>query len=175
MRARKSAGILLLMMGCVALLPALAKAQKKDYLTQAEADKIRDAELPGLRVKLLVSFADDRIKKLQYELGHPGDTLHRAQRLNTLINGYTGCLDDAAELIDLAVEKQQDVHDGIKEMHEHAPAFLTYLKELAAKGPELSTYKETLEDAIEATTDAIKSTDAAAKENAPPPVRRRPQ
>jgi len=175
MRVRTSLVVLIFLMGWLALFTTPVRAQKKDYLSQAEADKIRDAEMPSLRVKLLVSFASDRVKKLQYELAHPGDTLHRAQRLNTLINGYTGCLDDAAELIDLGVEKQQDMHDGIKEMQEHAPEFLTYLKELAAKGPELSTYKETLEDAIEATTDAIKSAEAAAKENAPPPVRRRPQ
>ncbi len=41
-----------------------ARAQKKDYLTQMEADKIRDADTPSDRVKLLLSFASDRIKKL---------------------------------------------------------------------------------------------------------------
>lgn len=151
-----------------------ARAQKKDYLTSSEADKIRDADTPSDRVRLLLSFASDRIKKLQYEMSHTGDTLHRADRVNTLINGYSGCLDDASELIDLSVEKQQDVRQGIKAMQSQAPEFLSYLKDLQAKKPEQGVYQDNLDDAIDATNDAIKSADEAAKENAPPPVRRRP-
>ncbi len=151
-----------------------ARAQKKDYLTPNEADKIRDADTPSERVRLLLSFASDRIKKLQYEMSHPGDTLHRADRVNALINGYSGCLDDASELIDLSVEKQQDVRQGIKAMQSQAPEFLSYLKELQGKNPEQGAYQDNIDDAVDATTDAIKSADEAAKENAPPPVRRRP-
>ena len=168
---RMGAGILALSLLC----GAPARAQKKDYLTDSEADKIRDADAPSERVKLLISFASDRLKKLQYELAHPGDTLHRADRLNNLINGYAGCVDDAAEWIDLAVEKQQDVHEGIKEMQARAPDFLASLKEIVDKQPENGAYKDNLDDAVDATTDAIKDAGEAAKENAPPPVRRRPQ
>jgi hypothetical protein len=154
--------------------PSPAHAQKKDYLSQTEADKLRDSDTPSERIKLLISFADDRVKKLQYEFAHPGDTLHRAERLNSLINGYSGCLDDAAELIDLGVDKQQDVREGIKTMQAHAPEFLAYFKDLAAKAPEHDAYKDNIDDAVDATNDAIRDADEAAKENAPPPVRRRP-
>lgn len=154
--------------------PSLARAQKKDYLSQTEADKLRDADTPSERIKLLISYASDRVKKLQYELAHPGDNLHRAERVNSLINGYSGCLDDAAELIDLGVEKQQDVREGIKTMQARAPEFLAYFKDLAAKAPEHDAYKDNIDDAVDATSDAIRDADEAAKENAPPPVRRRP-
>ncbi len=44
---------------------ALAGAQtQKDYLSSVEADKIRDAETTNDRIKLFLSFADDRLKKL---------------------------------------------------------------------------------------------------------------
>ena len=151
-----------------------ANAQQKDYLTQTEAGKIRDSATPSIRIKLFVSFAADRIQKFKYELAHPGDSLHRADRLNALLNGYTGCIDDAADLIDLGLEKQQDIRDGIKELQANAPAFLDYLKDLASKGQELEDYKSNLDDAIESTTDAIRSADEAAKEIAPPPARRQP-
>jgi hypothetical protein len=153
---------------------AAARAQKKDYLTNAEADKIRDADTPSIRIKLFVSFAADRIEKLKYEFAHPGDTLRRGERLNGLINGYTGCVDDAADLIDLGLDKQQNIRDAVKDFQAHAPDFLAYLKELAAKGPDLDEYKDNLDDAIEATTDAMKSADEAAREIAPPPARRAP-
>lgn len=161
-----------------ALLAALAaalpaSAQKKDYLTDAEADKIRDAETPSERIKLFISFAGDRIKKIQFEFAHPNE-LHRAERINSLINGYTGCIDDAAELIELGVDKQQDIRDAIKDMQDRAPEFLAYLKDLAAKGQTVAQYKDNLDDAIQATMDAKREADEASQDIAPPPVRRKP-
>jgi hypothetical protein len=158
--------------GLILASPALA--QKKDYLSEAEADKIRDAETTAERIKLFISFAADRIKKLQYEFAHPGE-LRRDEKINTLINAYAGCIDDASDLIQLGVDKQQDVRDAIKDMQSHAPEFLAYLKELSGKGQAVAAYKENLDDAIDATNDAIKDAAEAIKENAPPPVRRRPQ
>ncbi len=162
---------------CAAVLSAAgspAFAQKKDYLSDSEADKIRDAETASERIKLFISFAADRIKKLQYEFAHPGE-LHRQERINALINAYAGCIDDGSDLIQLGVEKQQDIRDAIKEMQSRAPEFLAYLKELSAKGQTVEPYKENLSDAIDATNDAIRDAAEAIKENAPPPVRRRPQ
>lgn len=153
---------------------APAFAQKKDYLSDAEADKIRDADTTSERIKLFISFAADRIKKLQYEFAHPGE-LHRDERINTLINAYAGCIDDGSDLIQLGVEKQQDIRDAIKEMQSRAPEFLAYLKELSAKGQAVAPFKDNLDDAIDATNDAIRDAAEAIKENAPPPVRRRPQ
>ena len=151
-----------------------AFAQKKDYLSDAEADKIRDADTTSERIKLFISFAADRIKKLQYEFAHPGE-LHRDDRINTLINAYSGCIDDGSDLIQLGAEKQQDIRDAIKEMQTRAPEFLAYLKELSAKGSSVEQFKDNLGDAIDATNDAIRDAADALKENAPPPVRRRPQ
>jgi hypothetical protein len=151
-----------------------APQQKKDYLSDTEADKIRDSESPAERIKLFVSFAADRIKKIQFEIAHPGE-LHREDRINTMINAYTGCLDEASDAIELGVDKQQDIREGIKDMQGHAPEFLAYLKELSAKGKAVEPFKDNLDDAIDATNDAIKVAAEAIKENAPPPVRRRPQ
>jgi CRISPR/Cas system-associated protein Cas10 (large subunit of type III CRISPR-Cas system) len=159
----------------MAAASAPAFAQKKDYLSENEADKIRDAETTSERIKLFISFAADRIKKIQYEFAHPSE-LHREERVNALINGYSGCIDDGSDLIQVGVDKQQDIRDAIKEMQSRAPEFLAYLKELAAKGQAVAPYKDNLDDAIDATNDAIKDAAEALKENAPPPpVRRRPQ
>lgn len=149
--------------------------QKKEYLSEVEADKIRDAGTTGPRIALYATFAEDRIKKLQYEFAHmdPSDD-KRAERLNGLINGYTGCIDDAADLVDIGIEKQQDIREGLKVFQAHIKDFLAYLQDLVEKGPERETYKENLDDAIEATKDAAKDLEKAAKEMAPPPVRRKP-
>jgi len=155
-------------------LPALAARQQKDYLTSLEADKIRDAELPSLRIKLFLEFAADRLKKFQYELNRPSSERRRAERLNALLNAYTGCVDDAAELLDLGREKQDDIRIGIKEMQKRVKEFLPVLEKLAAEGAERDLYKETLTDAIEATKLAQEEVEKTAKEFAPGPVRRKP-
>jgi hypothetical protein len=150
-----------------------AQQLKKEYLTASEADKIRDAETPGERIKLFLVFATDRITKLKYELAHPLNDRRRAERLNGLINAYSGCMDDSADLLVLAVEKQQNVHLAVKEMQAKGKEFLDYLTDLSKNGADRESYKETLEDAIESTQDALKDAEKAAKEIAPPPVRRK--
>ncbi len=163
-----------LLIGSVCAASGFGGAQeKKDYLTEGEADKIRDAETNlALKIKLYVSFADDRIAKLKYTLAHPNNDKNRADILNGLINGYGACMDDAADLIDVAKDRQQDIRSGLKALSTKGKEYLTYLQELSKTGPELDTYKMTLDDAIEATQDAITDADKAAKEIAAP-VRRK--
>jgi hypothetical protein len=169
---RLAAGLL-----AAALLVAAGKSapaqEKKDYLTDSEADKIRDAMTPSERIKLYMDFADDRIKKLKYTLAHPSSfDKNRSEELNGLINAYSGCVDDAADLIGLAHEKQQDIRDGLKVLKAKTAEFIVYLQGLDKTGPELESYKDTLDDAIEATQDAIQDEAKAEKENSTP-IRRK--
>jgi hypothetical protein len=177
MRAINTTGALFLLAAMLGRAPAARSAspQKKEYLSETEADKIRDAGVTGPRIVLFANFASDRIKKLQYEFAHldPADE-KRTDRLNSLISGYASCIDDAADLVDLGIEKQQDIREGVKVLQVRLKEFLPYLQELSANGPENETYKENLDDAIEATQDAAKEVEKAAKEMAPPPVRRKP-
>jgi hypothetical protein len=152
---------------------AFAKAaQQKDYLSAIEADKIRDAETTNDRVKLFLTFADDRLKKFQYELDHPALNKHE-DILNALLNAYVGCVDDAADLIQLGIHKQENIRKGIDLMATRTKEFLAILEKLSADGPELEVYKDNLDDAVEGTRDAMNEAEKAKKEVAPPPVRRR--
>jgi len=146
--------------------------QQKDYLSAIEADKIRDAETTNDRVKLFLTFAADRLKKFQYELEHPALNKHE-DILNALLNAYVGCVDDAADLIQLGIHKQENIRKGIDLMAERTKEFLAMLEKLSAGGPELEIYKDNLDDAIEGTRDAMNEAEKAKKEVAPPPVRRR--
>jgi hypothetical protein len=178
MRTITVPGAMLLLASILSAVPAgMANAapQKKEYLSEAEADKIREAGATGPRILLFAIFASDRIKKIQYEFAHfdPTDQ-KRTDRLNSLINGYTGCIDDAADLIEIGIEKQQDIRGSLKALQAGIKEFLPYLQGLAVNGPEHETYKENLEDAIEATQDAAKDVDKASKEMSAPPERRKP-
>lgn len=145
---------------------------KKDYLSDTEADKIREATTPSAKMILFVTFADDRIAKLKYTLAHPSTDRRRAEQLNALINAYTGCIDDAADVIDVARERQQDIRAGLKALTTRAKEDLAYLQELQKSGAEVDSYKETLDDAVEATQDALTDADKAQKDISAP-VRRK--
>ena len=118
MRSIAIPGAMLLLASILSAVPAgvaNAAPQKKEYLSEAEAGKIREAGATGPRIVLFATFASDRIKKLQYEFAHFDATdQKRTDRLNRLINGYTGCIDDAADLIEIGIDKQQDIRGGVK-------------------------------------------------------------
>ncbi len=151
---------------------AHAQRPEKDYLSMIEADQIREAETPNQRIKLFLTFADDRLKKFQYELDHPSPNKH-TELLNYLMNSYIGCVDDAADIIQLGLEKQDNIRQGIDLMAERAKAFLPILQKYQAEGPDLDLYKENLDDAVEGTQDALNEAEKARKKAAPPPVRRK--
>jgi hypothetical protein len=113
------------------------------------------------------------LKKFQYELGRAVPERRRSEILNGLLNGYAGCFDDAADQIAIAREKQADIRAALKLMKSKGQQFLDVLEKLDQGGPEFDMYKDTLEDAIEGTKDALADVEKAEKEMAPPPVRRK--
>jgi hypothetical protein len=160
--------------GSCLLFPNQTLAQRvdKDYLSSVEAGKIRDAETVNDRIKLFLTFAEDRLTKFQYELEHPSSNKH-TEMLNYLMNSYVGCVDDAADLIQLGLEKQDNIRQGIDLMASKSRDFLEILKRFSAGGPELEVYKDNLDDAVQGTEDAMREAEKAKKKAAPPPIRRK--
>ncbi len=172
MKRPKIAVALMFLVLPFAATPARAQRPEKDYLSDIEADKIRDAETPNERVKLFVSFAEDRLKKFQYEIEHPSANKHN-EMLNYLMNSYSGCVDDAADIIEVSLNKQENIRQGIDLMASKAKDFLVILQKYAKEGPDLQIYKDNLDDAIEGTQDALNEAEKAKQKAAPPPVRRK--
>jgi hypothetical protein len=149
-----------------------AQMTQKDYLSPMESDKIRDAETTNARINLFVTFADDRLKKFQYELQHASSNRH-GELLIALLNGYVSCLDDAADLVQLGIEKQENIRQGVDLMASRSKEFLEALNKIAADKIEIDIYKDNLDDAIEGTRDAMNDAEKAKKAVAPPPIRRK--
>jgi len=177
--ARAMFGVLSL--ACILIPPgARARAwahpqQQSDYLTETEADRIRDANNPSDRIKLYVSFAEDRLKKFQYELTRTTPERRRAEILNGLMNAYQGCLDDATDQIDDAKEKQVDIHSSLKLLESKSKEFLEALQKMQQNpGPDIDNYKDGLKDALDDTKDTISTAQKAGKEMLPAPIRRKP-
>ena len=162
----------MLLLAFASARPVFAQRPEKDYLSGVEADKIRDAETPNERIKLFLEFAQDRLKKFQYELEHPSPNKH-TEMLNYLMNSYIGCVDDAADIIQVGLEHQDNIREGVDLMASRTKEFLPILEKIKAQGPELELYKDNLDDAIEGTQDAMNDAEKAKKKAAPPPVRRK--
>ena len=171
MNLRRCSFLLSLALLASGMLATRASAQK-DYLSAVEADKIRDAENTNERIHLFLTFAEDRLKKFQYELQHPSSNKH-PEMLNALMNAYVGCVDDAADLIQLGIEKQENIRKGIDLMVSRSKEFLEILNRISVQGAEIDIYKDNLDDAIEGTRDAMNDAEKAKKSVAPPPVRRK--
>src|SRR5882757_3168158 len=117
-------------------LAAPSRAAQKDYLSSLESDKIRDADGTNERIKLFLSFADDRLKKFQYELEHPSSNKH-PEMLNALMNAYVGCVDDAADLVQLGIQKQENIRAGIDLMAGKTKEFLEILNKISSEGTDI--------------------------------------
>ncbi|MFZ0640676.1 MAG: hypothetical protein WAN33_04070 [Candidatus Acidiferrales bacterium] len=158
------------------LLLTIAQAQDRpDFLSPAEADKIREAQNPNDRIKLFLDFAEDRLKKLQYELKLTTPQVHKRELLNGLLNAYSSCIDEAADRVQEARQKGLQIRPAITDMEKRAKAYLETLNTIeGANGPELASYKESLDDAIAGTQDALNEAIKASKEYGSAPIRRKP-
>jgi len=153
---------------------AQPQMKKKDYLSPLEADQIRDAATISERVRLFLGFAADRLRKIDYELERKDKDRQWNERISGLINAYTGCVDDAADLLEAGLEKQENLRPGTKELDKRTKEFLPKLHDLQGNAL-LASFKSDLDDAMEATQDAAETAEKVAKELSAAPERRRPQ
>ena len=93
--------------------------------------------------------------------------------MSSLINAYTGCVDDAADILEAGLEKQENLRPGTKELDKRTKEFLPKLHALR-DNPELAKFKSELDDAIQGTQDAAATAQKVAKELSAVPERRRP-
>lgn len=142
--------------------------QRKEYLTEEEQDLIRDTGLdPVARIKLFLKFAADRWQKFQAAVAVP-ETKDRSASLNDLLSAYTSCIDDTTDTLDLNLGRRVNLRKAIVAAREQLPAFLAQLEEFEKKDtPDAGLVRDTLEDAITATQEAIDQVNKAAKEQPP--------
>ena len=151
----------------------VARPQIHDYLSSEEAGKIRDTQAPADRIKLYMSFAEDRLQKFDYELNRTVPERNPSEVLNSLLHAYEDCMDDADDQIADARYKQADIKDALKLMDAKSKTFLAQLKKYSKTGRYLSDYSDTLQDAIDSTTDVLSDVAQAQKDMLPAVVRRK--
>jgi hypothetical protein len=143
---------------------ALARPPQRDFLTQTEADKIRDAESANERISLFLDFAADRLLRFQRELQMKGAGPRWSDFLNDMLDSFSSCVDSASDRIRDAISQGEDVRAGIKDVKKRVPEFIGELQKIKKKGIDLKLYEDTLNDTIDDMHEDIKSADKAEKQ-----------
>jgi len=143
--------VLLLLLACA--LPLCAQ-RKRDPLNPEEINQLRDAMLdPEQRLKLYVSFARDRMTKLEQMRADP-KTTDRPQQTHDMLEDFLAVYDELNDNIDMYVGRKDDIRKPLKLIIDSDTEFqakLRALKDAAnTDAVESRQYEFLLTSAIEA-------------------------
>jgi hypothetical protein len=143
----------------------LAPAQDRDFLTADEADQIREAQEPNLRLKLYLKFANDRVELLKQMLAveKPG----RTALIHDTLEDYTRLIEAMDTVADDALKRKVDITEGMKAVADAEKQLLTELRKLSEKqGKDYARYEFAMQQAIETTQDSSELSAADLKQRA---------
>lgn len=146
------------------LLSVAAAAKRRDPLTEAEADQLREAAMdPYNRIKLMVKFTEARLVALDQVRIDPKLAAGRGRQIHDLLEDFTSLIDEINNNLDqyegrpLNKESVKQYHKGLKELIEADARFdlkLRTLKSAAETDPitkkEAPDFRFVLQDAMEA-------------------------
>jgi hypothetical protein len=146
------------------LLSVAAAAKRRDPLTEAEADQLREAAMdPYNRIKLMVKFTEARLVALDQVRIDPKLAAGRGKQIHDLLEDFTSLIDEINDNLDqyegrpLNKESVKQYHKGLKELIEADARFdlkLRTLKSAAETDPvtkkEAPDFRFVLQDAMEA-------------------------
>lgn len=148
----------------VLALPAAAAA-RRDPLTEAETDQLREAALePPLKLKLLVKFADRRLESAEALRADPQAGSDRGQRIHDLLEDFGSLVDELGDNVDAYASRGEDLRRplaGIIKASNDFAARLRDFKAAASATPatakESKAYLFALEDASDSVNGGLES------------------
>lgn len=156
------------------LLTVAASARRRDPLTEAETDQLREvAQEPGKRLKLYIKFTEARLTQIDELRADPKEAAGRGRKIHDLLEDFTALIDEINDNLDtyegrpLTKDDRKDFHKGLKEVIDAEDKFdqkLKALKSATETDPktraEWVDYRFVFEDAQE----ALKSSQDMARE-----------
>lgn len=157
--------LLALLVFCFAfVLVAPARAQKRDHLTEEEADQVREIQVIDKRIEVFIFAADRRLllltnpaaKQTKKEEERWGP-LPKGTRVE-LLQDYKHILEEAMEKLDDAYERDRKSELLPKALHKFKEAANRHLTQLRSLAPQMAEKREqnALTEAIEEAQTATK-------------------
>src|SRR5579864_4555336 len=156
------------------LLALPAAAKKRDPLTEAEADQLREVAMePYRRIKLMIKFTEARLVAIDQIRVDPKLAADRGKQIHDLLEDFTSLMDEINDNLDqyegrpLDKDTVKQYHKGLKELIEADSRFdqrLNALKSASETDPvtkkEAPDFRFVLQDAM----DSLKSNADMARE-----------
>jgi len=142
---RFSRSFLLVAFALVSTATSPAQKEKRDPLTGAQIEQIREAGIfPDDRINLYTKFINEHAETIK-GLTARAKSAGRAQRLDGELLDLTALMDELGSNLDVYSERKADIRKSLKNLSDTAPRWLGILRALAGEpGFELSR-KEAIE------------------------------
>lgn len=156
------------------LLSTLASAQKRDPLTDAEADHLRQFAMePQKRLKLYIKFTEARLDAIDQARSDPKQAQGRGRKIHDLLQDFASLIDEINDNLDQyegrALDKDQlkGFHKGAKEVvsaEERFRARLRTLQHQMEADPQTKIESKDYAFVLQDAEDALKSSLQMARE-----------
>jgi hypothetical protein len=138
-------------------LGVAAGAQKPDFLSEDEADELRDAQGASERIEKYMAFAQVRVERFDdFRNRRPDPEYDIPGYLNTQLDQYIHITDVLKDWIEDHFDRRDDMRAGLKKVLEIGPHQLEVLRHAEESRDSYSdAYHKSLDDAIEDFSDAL--------------------
>src|SRR5436305_2431649 len=145
------------------LLSVVASAKRRDPLTEAETDQLREVAMePYKRIKLMIKFTQARLESIDHIRLDPKQASDRGKQIHDLLEDFTNLIDEINDNLDqyearpLDKDTVKQYHKGLKELIDADARFdqrLNALKSASETDPvtkkEAPDFRFVLQDAME--------------------------
>jgi hypothetical protein len=139
-----------------ALVLALGLLAQKDFLTADEADQIRLAQDPNIRLRVYAHFAKQRVDLIEQALKKP--KAGNSALIHEYLDEYTKIVEAIDVVTDDALRRRVAIDEGMLAVIQSEKEMLAALKRVAEKkSPDAARYEFSLAQAIETTEDSIEA------------------
>jgi len=138
--------------------PAMtALAQKPDYISDEEEDKIREAQEPSERIEVYLTLTQSRLDRIEGFRSKPMDPQYdNGAYIDHLLDEYISLTDELKNWIQVQYDHRGDMRKGLRKVLEMGPKQLNDLRRIQASPDAYAAdYVKSLRDAKDDFTDAL--------------------